>query len=237
MKTNILKKLIHTVSDNLKRNSSSNQNTDEYVFSSQDLDELKKNNIEKIKELKKDILKTTQKKEDPLDEIILNDSIFNKEKEEEPNHQQEEIETDLEPNNQQEEIETDLEPNNQQEKDSESNQQKEKRPSFINLEKEHQDLIMKKWEEIDLTTIEKDILDGKDILNHNYTITYADDAARFIHTIRKKYEIILCYLIGFNNEKKGIYEKTFFSDNIDNDWKYLNYYIKLLEKIKNFKIK
>ncbi len=237
MKTNILKKLIHTVSDNLKRNSSSNQNTDEYVFSSQDLDELKKNNIEKIKELKKDILKTTQKKEEPLDEIILNDSIFNKEKEEEPNHQQEEIETDLEPNNQQEEIETDLEPNNQQEKDSESNQQKEKRPSFINLEKEHQDLIMKKWEEIDLTTIEKDILDGKDILNHNYTITYADDAARFIHTIRKKYEIILCYLIGFNNEKKGIYEKTFFSDNIDNDWKYLNYYIKLLEKIKNFKIK
>ena len=139
MKTNILKKLIHTVSDNLKRNSSSNQNTDEYVFSSQDLDELKKNNIEKIKELKKDILKTTQKKEEPLDEIILNDSIFNKEKEEEPNHQQEEIETDLEPNNQQEEIETDLEPNNQQEKDSESNQQKEKRPSFINLEKEHQD--------------------------------------------------------------------------------------------------
>ena len=83
--------------------------------------------------------------------------------------------------------------------------------------------------------VTQDIISGKEILNHNYTITFADDATKYISTIRKKYEVVLCYLIGFNNEKKGIYEKTFFADKIENEWKYLNYYIKLLEKIRNFK--
>ena len=94
---------------------------------------------------------------------------------------------------------------------------------------------MKKWSKIDFNEVDKDIISGKEILNHNYTITFADDATKYISTIRKKYEVVLCYLIGFNNEKKGIYEKTFFSDKIENEWKYLNYYIKLLEKIRNFK--
>ncbi len=221
MEINIFKKVINTVSEKIKKNNNLNSNIDEYAFNSKDLDDLKKDNIEKIKELKKDIMTSTQKKEEPLDEVLLNDAIFNKEKEvsqpEEPSSIDVEIET-------KEELQED------------TNTIETPKPRFIKLEKEHQDLIMKKWSEINLTEIEKDILEGKDLLNHNYTITYIDDAAMFIHNIRKKYEVILCYLIGFNNEKKGIYEKTFFSDNVDNDWKYLNYYIKLLEKIKNFKM-
>ena len=94
---------------------------------------------------------------------------------------------------------------------------------------------MEKWNEIDIKEIDKDIMDGKEILNHNYTITYADEAEKFIHDIRKKYEIVICYLIGFNNEKKGIFDKTIFSLKMDDEWKHLAQYIKILEKIRNFK--
>ena len=94
---------------------------------------------------------------------------------------------------------------------------------------------MEKWNEIDIKEIDKDIMDGKEILNHNYTITYADEAEKFIHDIRKKYEIVVCYLIGFNNEKKGIFDKTIFSSKMDDEWKHLAQYIKILEKIRNFK--
>ena len=108
--------------------------------------------------------------------------------------------------------------------------------SYINLEKEYQDLIMNKWKAIDINDIDLDIIAGKDLLNHNYTITYADEASRFIQKMRIKYEVVLCYLIGFNNEKKGIYHQTTFTKQPEGEWKYLNYYIKLLEKIRNFKI-
>ena len=59
--------------------------------------------------------------------------------------------------------------------------------------------------------------------------------AKFIHLIRKRYEVVICYLIGFNNEKKGIYDKTIFSSRIDDEWKFLNQYIKVLEKIRSFR--
>ena len=107
--------------------------------------------------------------------------------------------------------------------------------SFINLSKENQKIVMEKWNSIDIVAIDRDILYGKDLLNHNYTITYPDDAARFIHKIRKEYEVVICYLIGFNNEKKGIYDKTIFSSKIDDEWHYLNQYIKILEKIRSSK--
>ena len=94
---------------------------------------------------------------------------------------------------------------------------------------------MNSWNEINLNEIDKDIINGKDILNHNYNITYGDNALKFVHDIRKKYEVVICYLIGFNNEKNGIMNKTIFSDKVDNEWKYLENYIKLLEKIRNFR--
>ena len=89
------------------------------------------------------------------------------------------------------------------------------------------------WNKIDLQQIDKDIIEGKDLLNHNYNITYGENAAKFVHDIRKKYEVVICYLIGFNNEKKGIMNKTIFADRVDDEWKFLSNYIKLLEKIRS----
>lgn len=217
MEENVFQKLIHTVQKRMKRNSKTDSFMNEYVFNSSDLDELKKNNNEKIKELKKDIKEQEKKKqvlmEEELDESILSDTTS-----------QSEI--------------TNQDDVNNEETSSDSNDtstHEQEKTSFIHLEEEYQELIMKKWSKIDFNEVDKDIISGKEILNHNYTITFADDATKYISTIRKKYEVVLCYLIGFNNEKKGIYEKTFFSDKIENEWKYLNYYIKLLEKIRNFK--
>ena len=217
MEENVFQKLIHTVQKRMKRNSKTDSFMNEYVFNSSDLDELKKNNNEKIKELKKDIKEQEKKKqvlmEEELDESILSDTTS-----------QSEI--------------TNQDDVNNEETSSDSNDtstHEQEKTSFIHLEEEYQELIMKKWSKIDFNEVDKDIISGKEILNHNYTITFADDATKYISTIRKKYEVVLCYLIGFNNEKKGIYEKTFFSDKIEDEWKYLNYYIKLLEKIRNFK--
>ena len=217
MEENVFQKLIHTVQKRMKRNSKTDSFMNEYVFNSSDLDELKKNNNEKIKELKKDIKEQEKKKqvlmEEELDESILSDTTS-----------QSEI--------------TNQDDVNNEETSSDSNDtstHEQEKTSFIHLEEEYQELIMKKWSKIDFNEVDKDIISGKEILNHNYTITFADDATKYISTIRKKYEVVLCYLIGFNNEKKGIYEKTFFADKIENEWKYLNYYIKLLEKIRNFK--
>ena len=105
--------------------------------------------------------------------------------------------------------------------------------SYINLSNEKKDIIMKRWNSIDHVRLDKDIEKGKDILAHNYTITYGDDALTYIYRIRDEYDILIEYLIGFNNEKKGILNKTIFSDKLDNEWRYLNNYIKVLEKIRN----
>ena len=209
MDGNIVQKLIHSIKNKITKHSKIDTSINEYAFSSEDLEELTKDNKEKLKELKKSTIHT--KKQEVLDEEKLNDSILSQEIDE--------TNTDIKVEEIKEEI------------------QEKKEKSFINLEKEHQELIMKKWQEIDLTEIEKDILLAKDLLNHNYTITFADDATKFIHDIRQKYEVVLSYLIGFNNEKKGIYQKTFFGDNLDNEWIHLKHYIKVLEKIRNFKEK
>ena len=74
---------------------------------------------------------------------------------------------------------------------------------------------------------------GKDILEHNYVITYADDALSYIYKIRDEYDILIEYLIGFNNEKRGVMNKNIFSSRLDDEWKFLNSYIKVLEKIKD----
>ena len=63
MEENVFQKLIHTVQKRMKRNSKTDSFMNEYVFNSSDLDELKKNNNEKIKELKKDIKEQEKKKQ------------------------------------------------------------------------------------------------------------------------------------------------------------------------------
>lgn len=107
--------------------------------------------------------------------------------------------------------------------------------SYINLTKDKQKIIMDRWKNIDIIRLDEDIAKGKDILAHNYSITYGDDALAYIYRIRDEYDILIEYLIGFNNEKKEIYDKTIFSDKIDNEWHHLNSYIKVLEKIRSIK--
>ena len=104
---------------------------------------------------------------------------------------------------------------------------------YINLSNERRENIMKRWNSIDIISLSKDIEKGKDILDHNYIVTYADDALAYIYKIRDEYDILIEYLIGFNNEKKGIYNKNIFSSKLNDEWKYLNSYIKILEKIRS----
>ena len=197
----------HNMKNKFKKEPKIDSSINEYAFNKNDLDELQKENTEKIQELKKEILDTKRKKQ-VLNEKELNETILNKAY----NH---------------EETKEEETPPEEQNKES----------SFINLEEEYQEIIMNKWNSIDMNEIDNDIIQGKDLLNHNYTITYTKDATKYIDLMRNKYEVIICYLIGFNNEKKGIYNKITFGDNPEDEWKYLNYYIKLLEKIRNFKIK
>lgn len=110
---------------------------------------------------------------------------------------------------------------------------KEEYNGYVNLSSDTRENIMKRWNSIDIVRLTHDIYEGKDILDHNYTITYADNALEYIYRIRGEYDILIEYLIGFNNEKKGVLNKNIFSDRLDNEWRYLKNYIKVLEKIKN----
>ena len=212
MDEKLVQKLINKVKNKFNKQKQDLNNNYEYAFSLEEIEYIHKQNKQKIQELKEDIFK--KKKDKPKTDEILS-----------------KIETNIEPTT---EV---IEPTPRQEELEKEPPKKEEvnNNSYINLSKEHQDIVMKKWNEINLNKIDKDIINAKDLLNHNYTITYADDAARFIHYIRKEYEVVITYLIGFNNEKQGILNKTIFSDKTDNEWKYLNSYIKILEKIRNFK--
>lgn len=233
MEDNIVHKLIDKFKMKLTKNKKGYPSVMEYAFSSEELADLNKQNKQKIQDLKKEVIPKQEKKEKitkknnvlPEEKDLNEEQILPQKESELKPKEESSLETEQKDSlNESEELENKKQPTSQTPKNS-----------FIDLSSEHQSLIMDKWNGIDQVTIEKDILEGKDLLNHNYTITYADDAARYIHKIRKNYEIVLCYLIGFNNEKKGIYDKTIFSDKMDNEWKYLNNYIKVLEKIRNFK--
>ena len=220
MEGNIFKKLFRKFDRKPKDDSSVN----EYAFSSLEMDELKKENSEKSKELKKDI-SLIHKKKEVLDESGLDDSILN---------QVEDVKGEIiEDNEKEEDIVEEKEI--VQEEVLEDEVVEAPKNSFVNLDSKYQDIIMSVWKEIDFNMVDDDIIRGKDLINHNYTVTYADKATKYIKEIRRKYDVVICYLIGFNNEKKGIYDMTYFSSSIDDEWKFLNYYIKLLEKIRNFK--
>ena len=233
--SNIFNNLITKIKS--KKSSIINNNElDEYAFSLEEIDNLQEENKQKIKSLNEDkinlktettsvldTLKLLEKKseeiainknieiEDTKEEIIIEDII--EEKKEEP----------LNLNQTKTEI-----------INEENNNNENKKTSFINLTKEEQDVITKCFKELNLKELDKDILEAKDILNHNYNITYPDNAAKYIHNIRKKYETLITYLIGFNNEKNGEYNKIIFSNKLDNEWNFLENYIKLLEKMRSF---
>lgn len=209
MEGNIVNKFFSTIKNKINTKNNDNSASLDCAFSLEEINDLAKQNKDKIKELKKNILikdekETINKKEEiipePPQEIITK---------EEPTIDISEIEEEI--------IE------------------EEPTDSYINLTEERQQMISESWQKINITKLDEHILKGKDILDHNYTITYGDDALEFIYKIRDEYNILIEYFIGFNNEKKGILNKIIFSDKIDNEWKHLASYIKILEKIRGVK--
>lgn len=228
MNDRFINKFITKVKDKFTKNKSTYNDFSEYAFSMEELENINKQNKQKIQELKQDVFsKKEESKDKPNTDEVLSRIEANIEIDNDVTEailDSEEIVEDIQEIPQESLIEDLVEEVDDKPKNS-----------FVNLSLEHQKLVMDKWGEIKSSKIDKDIIDGKDLLNHNYTITYADDAARFIHYIRKEYEVVVCYLIGFNNEKQGIYDKTIFSSKIDDEWKYLGNYIKILEKIRKNK--
>lgn len=207
----ILKKVKTKFSANAKNNNTQNL---EYSFSLEELDNLERQNSEKIKNLKekkkpyKKILSHAEEEEILSREMLEDDflmSLCNADKLYSKNVEDEAKDVGKVCN------------------------------SYVNPTEDQQNMVMDRWKNIDITRLDEDILKGKDILNHNYSITYGDDSLAYIYRIRDEYDILIEYLIGFNNEKRGIMDKTIFSDRLDNEWRYLNNYIKVLEEIRKNK--
>lgn len=182
------------------------KDTSDYAFSFEEISDLEKQNKEKIKILKKEV--TKQKKNVDLVEKIEDNDISIIEKDSLIDEVV--VTTDLDKIDKVDD-------------------------SYINLSLERRNLIMSVWKNIDLLKLNKYIDKGKDILAHNYSITYGDDALAYIYKIRDEYDVLIEYMIGFNNEKKGIKNKVIFSNKLEEDWRYLSSYIKILEKIRGVK--
>lgn len=249
MEEKLVHKLITKFKDKVSKNKTSYPSLSDYAFSTEELEDLKRENKQKIQELKQDVF--SKKKELVIKQKLAQENLLTGSKDMmidsdsssdvlEENQENDNIHFNSEAEKQNKE--TKVFPLEEQsdslEKTTEESTEEmgsAAKNSFVNLSLEYQNIVMSKWMELDSKQIDKDIMDGKELLNHNYTITYADEAAKFIHLIRKRYEVVICYLIGFNNEKKGIYDKTIFSSRIDDEWKFLNQYIKVLEKIRSFR--
>ncbi len=242
---NLIHKFVCRVKSKFTKNSKGYPSVTEYAFSSEEIKKLSEENKQKILDLKQEVypkkvkkemsvLKTLDKmKEKNVSAMERADGDISSEREtlEEKTSSKEEFSDEEDKEVSEKKI------LKEEERLEEVVEEISKQPvnSFVEINADNQKIVMENWNAIDIREIDKDIMDGKEILNHNYTITYADEAEKFIHDIRKKYEIVICYLIGFNNEKKGIFDKTIFSLKMDDEWKFLGQYIKILEKIRNFK--
>ena len=238
MSNNVVTKLLKKIKSKISNKEDSL--IDEYKFSNEEIEDLSEQNKQKL-----ETLKTETNKKKNISFTAVNKKLNgildeNPKTEEQVELSKENIETNIEEDTNDENIpiKENIEDAVIEEKSKEELKIKKEENlenSYINLSEKNQEIIMKSWNNIDLQQIDKDIIGGKDLINHNYNITYGDNAAKFVHDIRKRYEVVICYLIGFNNEKKGIMNKTIFADKVDDEWKYLNKYIKLLEKIRSFR--
>lgn len=232
MEDKIINKLFNKVKNKFTKQKQNNYNIYEYTFSDDEIESINKQNKQKILELKQGMtLKNKQDKTKPNTLEVL--SKLEEEKEVTQQSSKIEEKKDEEPPIEEPKEENSVEI--QENKKEEPEESIATKTSFINLNKEHQNLVMTKWKEINLIKIDKDIIDAKDLLNHNYASYYAKESMKFIEYIRREYEVVICYLIGFNNEKQGIMNKTIFADSYDEEWKHLNSYIKILEKIRKNK--
>ena len=241
---NLIHKFVRHVKSKFTKNSKGYPSVTEYAFSSEEIEKISKQNKQKILDLKQDGYPREVKKEESVLKTLDKMKVENVSVVESTDGDVSSDKDDLEEKffSKEETLVEDKEVSEnpalkEKEKLEEKVEENSKQPmhSFVSLNSDNQKIVMENWNAIDIREIDKDIMDGKEILSHNYVITYADEAEKFIHDIRKKYEIVVCYLIGFNNEKKGIFDKTIFSSKMDDEWKFLGQYIKILEKIRNFK--
>lgn len=248
MDDKILNKLLTKVKNKFTKQKQSSNNNYEYAFSDEEIEDINKKNKQKILELKQGLTLTKKQDKKELNSLEVLSKLECEKEVTEPinkldNCEEETIDSELKKvedikisyEEATEELKSESVEDLEEDKNEETIKEEPQKNSFINLNLEHQKLVMNKWKEINLNKIDKDIIEAKDLLNHNYTSYYASDALKFIKYIRKEYEIVVCYLIGFNNEKQGIMNKTIFGDSIDEEWKYLSNYIKILEKIRKNK--
>lgn len=253
----MVNKLISKIKNTMTKNKNLYPLEDnEFMFSTKEIEDLTEQNKQKLENLKKGTEKkktlsftAVSKKlngilDEPKEEVSPTDDISSSdiqtiETAEEKKEPEEQLSSVPEDNKEEKEVllesvkEVSLEEPIEEKVQKDQPITPEEKDSYINLSEKNQSIIMNCWNKIDLQQIDKDIIEGKDLLNHNYNITYGENAAKFVHDIRKRYEVVICYLIGFNNEKKGIMNKTIFADRVDDEWKFLSNYIKLLEKIRS----
>ena len=236
MEGNVFKKVINKVKNKMHKNTRY-PSVSEYAFSDEEITKLSNENKEKMLALKNNSIKRRKEKEEPekeVDELILDnldnnipvkkkkDILDNDDDEDKVTYTKivKKLNGELEDNTPKEELIP-----------------KKEQPKYLELTDELQEEINKAIDKVDMIILDNYIIKAKDLINHNYTITYGEESLRFIYQVRDEFEVLIEYLIGFNNEKKGIYNKTTFSNSLDDEWHYLKNYLKILEQIKNIKEK
>ena len=233
MEGNFVNKFVNKFKSKLNNNKNNYPQKFEYVFSDEDVNKLAKENKEKLNNLKKRNINIKPKKDiSKEDEEILlsninhelngenefNNNLANKFNEEEKSRE--------------EQIDSSEENNNLK---NSSNEETSTKDNYSNPNDDIQMMIKRELIKLDVKELIKHIDRGKDILNHNYSITYGDDALRYIYVIRDKYANLIEYFIGKKKKKHGIYNKNIFSNRLDDEWQYLKNYISILEMIKKLK--
>ena len=235
----MFKKVINKVKNKMHKNTSYPHDL-EYAFSNEEVTKLSNENKEKMLALKNNTIKKKKepKPEKAVDELILdnldNDKTINKKKDILDSFADDDKITYTKIVKK---LNGELKEDNSKENEDVTKIEKKIEGKYIHLTDELQQQINEAIEKVDIIILDNYIIKGKDLINHNYTITYGEESLRFIYQVRHEFEVLIEYLIGFNNEKKGIYNKTTISDKLDDEWHYLKNYIKILEQIKSIKEK
>lgn len=240
MEGKVLKKIINKFKNKMHKNTSYPRDF-EYAFSDEEITKLSNENKEKMLALKNNTIKKKQEKkvnpEKDVDELILdnldNNTIPKKKKKDllDQIDDTEKVTYTKIVKKLNGELKDDI--------PKDVKEEKEEKPltKYIDLTDELQKEINEAIDKVDMIVLDNYIIKGKDLIEHNYTITFGEEALRFVYQVRHEFEVLIEYLIGFNNEKKGVYNKTTFSDKLDDEWHYLKNYIKILEQIKSIKEK
>lgn len=241
MEGNFVNKFINKFKSKLKNNKNNYPHEFEYVFNDEDVNKLAKQNNEKIKELKRRSINVKKNRDiKKIDEEILLSSINNElnSNSKDDNKVLNNIDIDnITSDSMNNEVlkEDCMKSNENVEGRKEENSVVDTKDSYSNPDDDIQMMIKRELIKLDIKQLDKYIDRGKDILNHNYSVTYGDDALRYVYVIRDKYGTLIEYFIGFNNEKKGLYDKKIFSNRLDEEWRFLKNYVVILEMIKKLK--